>query len=154
MACSRFPDHRKYDHCSFRTFLRIWYARNHSLSDADSRHRRSSFLRRFGYGAFICTEQIQNDTLRSAKLNIRRSESPPATADAASCICGTRSQHFPADAFFLSDLFTVCDKAVSVRFKVITRIIHAHLGYRSAHRIEDDRIEFIVSHDQYCISII
>ena len=61
---------------------------------------------------------------------------------------------FPQMPFFLSDLFTVCDKAVSVRFKVITRIIHAHLGYRSAHRIEDDRIELIVSHDQYCISII
>lgn len=61
---------------------------------------------------------------------------------------------FSRRCLFLSDLFTVCDKAVSVRFKVITRIIHAHLGYRSAHRIEDDRIEFIVSHNQYCISII
>ena len=95
-------------------------------------------------------------------------EHPPiriASGDGGCCIMHLRCMTFKASAghdrnifpqmpFFLSDLFTVCDKAVSVRFKVITRIIHAHLGYRSAHRIEDDRIELIVSHDQYCISII
>lgn len=58
----------------------------------------SAFLRRFGHGSFICTEQIQNDTLRSAKLNIRRSESPPATADAASA--GHDRNIFPQMPFF------------------------------------------------------
>ena len=82
----------------FVLFLRIWYAGTIPYLMLTVGIGEVLSCGVLGMILFICTEQIQNDTLRSAKLNIRRSESPPATADAASV--GHDRNIFPADAFF------------------------------------------------------